>query len=463
MRLTVFQIVTGLLYGCCALAQTDTELRNGFDDWIARSAFEVKGTSINDPSTDLEPISEMIGDAKIIALSESLHAAAEPVVFRNRLFKYLVEKHNVKAITIESGLAESKALNDYVLGFEDDLDESLFNGFSHRFDLFQGNRSLLAWMREYNDSLPTRGQKVQIFGLDVSGSPPGIGATRKPDTAIRQALTYLQNVDPDAAEIFRNRVKTLLPILASGNGYGTLNQSERDALTAAIEDMISLIQRRQAQYISASNEYNYRWAERSAIAARQTDAWFRRMPLEWTPAGDYGWTAKSQNIRDRVMADNMAWVLDQLDLADRVFVFASVNHIAAEQHQWPDYLIAQGQREQDMIPFGYYAKANYKENFINIFNIVGNGNIKFCGQPASSPIPVEAPRTDWIDAKFHGHNLGNYFIDLREAPEEIAQWLAVTRDNRNARLSATGSFDLVYYQGNVTHDCLSDIDANERE
>ena len=454
MRVSALLILTGLVFSVSAQAQTESGLIEAFAGWLETSAFEVKGSSLNDPDYDLQPIGKMVGDARIVGLSESLHSADEPVVFRNRLFKYLVEEHGFKAIVIESGVPESKALNDYAFGTEHDLESSLLEGLSNRFDMFQGNRSLLQWIRDHNDSLPVGQQKVQIFGMDVSGSPPGIIATRKPDAPLRDVLDYLDGVDADSAKEFRQRIESLLPVLASGNDYGALPQLQRDTLTATIEDVISLIQRRKPEYVTASTEYNYLWAERTAIAARQTDSWFRSMPLEWTPSGDYKWTEKSQNIRDRTMVDNLDWVLSQLNQTDRVFVFASVNHIAAEQHEYPYYLIDQGQRQQTLTPFGYYAKDRYGEEFVNILNMVGSGEIKMCFRPDSASIPMEAPRADWIEAMFHEHYLDEYFIDLRVAPERVSNWLSERRDQRNARISALGSFDIAYYVKEFTHDCF---------
>lgn len=447
-------LITGLIFSISAQGQPDSELFDEFESWIETSAFKITGTSLDSPNNDLAPIERMIGDARIIGLSEGLHSAAEPVVFRNRLFKFMVEELGFGAIIIESGITESKALNDYAIGIENDFETSLLNGLSNRFDLFQGNRSLLQWIRSHNDSLPVGDQKVQIFGMDVSGSPPGLTSTRKPDAPLRDTLAYLERVDPKTADQFLERVEPLLPILASGNDYGMLPQLERDSLTAAIEDMISLIRRREIEYATASSEYDYAWAERTAIAARQTDSWFRRMPLQWTPSGDYRWTVESQEIRDQAMAENLDWVLDQLNITDRVLVFASVNHIGSEQQEQPDYLVDQGQRQYKWSPFGFYTKTKFGDDFVNILNLVGNGDIRPCFQPGSNPIAMEAPRPDWIEAMFHGHPLNDYFIDLRGAPDRLSGWLSELREQRNARISASGSFDIAYYVKEFTDDCL---------
>ena len=141
----------------------------------------------------------MIGDAKIVGLSEGIHAAAEPLIFRNRLFKHLVEQLGFKAIAIESGIVESRVLNDYVTQGKGDFDAVLRQGFSNGFDTFRQNGELIRWMREYNARLPPDAVKVQIFGLDVPGSPGNLDAARGPDTALRSALEYLRAVDPQAA------------------------------------------------------------------------------------------------------------------------------------------------------------------------------------------------------------------------------------------------------------------------
>lgn len=454
MRFRIALLAIGILISHPSLAQDDTEIYGEFKVWVESSAFEIREYSQEAFRANLAPIEEMIGDSRVVGLSESLHSVAEPVAFRNMLFKFLVEELGFKAIVIESGIAESKALNDYAIGLENDIEASLLNGLSNRFDLFQGNRSLLQWIRSHNDSLAEEENKVQIFGMDVSGSPPGLIATRKPDAPLNDTLDYLQKVDVISSEEYRKRIGPLLPSLASGNGYGMLTQGERDGLTASIEDIISLIKRKKLEYIEESTEYEYAWAERIAVASRQTDSWFRRMPLEWTPSGEYDWTVESQNIRDQVMAENLDWVLDQLNGDDRVLVFASINHIAKEQHEWPLYLIDQGQRQYKRTPLGFYAMTQYGSDYINIFNIVGDGEMKPCFQPQASAIIMETPRNDWIDFMFHGHSMSEYFIDLRSAPKRLLSWMSEIREQRNARISALGSFDLAYYVDGFTDDCI---------
>ena len=258
---------------------------------------------------------EMIGDAKIVGLSEGQHAAAEPLIFRNRLFKHLVEQLGFKTIAIESGIVESRVLNDYVTQGKGEFDAVLGQGFSNGFDTFRQNGELIRWMRDYNARLPrgcgqganlrsrcsgkprqlrcrarTRHRPPIRTGIPPRGGPPGSGATAASGRGVS-------------------------PVLKGINGYGELKEAERDALTAAIADLVSLMERQRFAYIERSSKDDFDWAERAAIGARQTDTWFRRMPAGWKLEDGLAWTRYAMQVRDRAMADNLEWVRSQTGFA----------------------------------------------------------------------------------------------------------------------------------------------------
>ena len=180
-------------------AQAPEDVRTAFLQWAKKSLHPVSNADLAASTKDLQPIEKMIGDAKIVGLSEGIHAAAEPLVFRNRLFKHLVEHMGFTAIAMESGIVESRVLNDYVTQGKGEIDAVLKQGLSNGFDTFRQNGELIRWIREHNARLPPDAVKVQIFGLDVPGSPGNFDAARGPDTALHTALEYLRVVDPQAA------------------------------------------------------------------------------------------------------------------------------------------------------------------------------------------------------------------------------------------------------------------------
>ncbi|HEU4653309.1 MAG TPA: hypothetical protein VFS47_04945 [Steroidobacteraceae bacterium] len=113
-------------------AQAPDEVRSAFLQWAKHSLHPVSRADLDAPTNDLAPIDKMIGNAKIVGLSEGIHAAAEPLTFRNRLFKHLVEHQGFTAIGLESGIIEGRLLNDYVTQGKGDFDQ--FSGTVSRLD-----------------------------------------------------------------------------------------------------------------------------------------------------------------------------------------------------------------------------------------------------------------------------------------------------------------------------------------
>jgi erythromycin esterase len=441
-----------------AAAQASEDVQAAFVQWARKSLHPVSDADLDASTKDLAPIENMIGDASVVGLSEGVHAGAEPLIFRNRMFKHLVERLGFNAIALESGIVESRLLNDYVTQGKGDFDTVLEQGLSTGSHTFRQNGELIRWMREYNARLPPDRLKVQIFGLDVPGSPGNRDAARGPDTALRSALEYLRVVDPEAAAQMQSQIETFLPVLKGTNGYGDLKESERDTLTAAIADLVSLMERQRLAYVARSSKEDFDWAERAAIGARQTDTWFRRMPVGWKLADGFVWTRHAQQVRDRVMADNLEWVRNRLGSRGRVLVFAASGHLASTKVQLPDHYY------REMVPLGTYLEDRYGSDFINILNLVVNGEIKYCSANPRRLIPLEPPPGSAVETLFAAVNVPRYLLDLRGAPPRVSTWLRQVHDHWNGlgtqQFATAGAFDLVYYVSPVTSACTPEVQAS---
>jgi erythromycin esterase len=414
-KLTVLAGALALLTAAAPIgAQGPEEVRTAFLQWAKESLHPVSNVDLDASTKDLAPLARMVGDAKIVGLSEGIHAAAEPLIFRNRVFKHLVEHLGFNAIAIESGIVESRVLNDYVTQGKGEFDAVLEQGLSVGSGTFRQNGELIRWMKEYNARLPPDAVKVQIFGLDVPGSPGNRDAARGPDTALRSAVEYLRLVDPPAAAHMQSRAEAFLPVLKGTNGYGDLKESERDTLTAAIADLVSLMERNRLAYVAKSSKDDFDWAERAAIGARQTDTWFRRMPLGWKLADGFEWTRYAHQVRDRAMADNLEWVRGRLSPRGRVLVFTAVGHLASTVVQLPDHQI------REMVPLGAYLKDRFGSDFINILNLVVNGEIKYCSANPRRLMPLKPPPESAVETLFAAVNVPRYFLDLWGAPPAVS-------------------------------------------
>lgn len=114
-----------------------------FTEWAKAHAIPVEELALEGDLDDLSPLRDVIGSARIVAYGEPTHGAREPLEFRNRLFRYLVEELGFTAFALESNLPRSRRLYDFVLKADPEYDEAIRNGFSYGFGIYQANKDLL--------------------------------------------------------------------------------------------------------------------------------------------------------------------------------------------------------------------------------------------------------------------------------------------------------------------------------
>jgi erythromycin esterase len=317
-----------LLSGCFAVhAQslpdnTDTFLNStSFINWAKAHAFPLQDSDSATSAADLQPLKKMLGRARVVALGEPAHGVHEPIAFRNRLFRFLVENCGFTAIVLEAGLAESKPAADFVAGDGGTAEEAarrltIGNAAPENIELFK-------WMRQYNAD-PAHNTKIKVYGMDmqIRGFP---GDTTPSHAALDEALAYLQRVDPSSATAFHS---ALLPYIhrLSVAGYPSLSRQEHDALTAILCDIAALLERQRIQFIAASSKENYEWGYRNALVARQTDQLARIMPPDQSgKIPPEAWMV--MNTRDAAMAENVLWILQNQAQEGKVLVYAHNAHV----------------------------------------------------------------------------------------------------------------------------------------
>ncbi len=444
------------LFSTPVLGAQDVEsLKEETQVWLDQSSHAFSHGELLASYDDLRPLEEMIGAARIVAISESNHGAREAMLFRNRVFRFLVEELGFEAIALESGVVESKELIDYVATGDGNLDTLLERGVTNGFNGLQQNRELVEWVRDYNLQLPQDAKKLQIFGFDVSGSPYHNAAARNPDTSIRTALAYLRTVDADVATDFTARFERFLPALADIFDYGKLTVAERNALTSSIADLVAEMERSKFQFQAASSESEYAWGAHAAVAARQIDTWFRQIPLDWEPSDGFAWNEESQKHRDRAMMENLDWIVERLGPSGRLVVFASVGHIATTQ-----MYLAEDETRALRVPFGWYARSKYQDDFVNVLNLTVGGEVEICHEPASERVPrvLSPPPELSAEAMFTQPAKESYFVDLRRAPAPVANWLTQDKQHWNGFgawvFPTLPAFDVASYTGSATADCV---------
>lgn len=372
--------------------------------------------------SDLQSLGDMIGAASVVALSEGVHAGAEPLEMRNRLFQYLVQEKGFTAIAIESGIVEGKVVHDYVRGGAGELSMVLNQGVTWTFDHLPQNEELIRWIRQYNAN-PRVAHKINFYGFDVPGSPGNPMASRGTETALTEVLKYLATVDSAAATDFQARLGPLVPRVhfdpgkKDGQSYQALTVAERDTVTAAIDDLVTLLERKEAVYSAAGSADDYEWAYRAAIGARQVDNWLRQMPVATAAVDLSKYMSSATDIRDRGQADNLGWIIRREGPQGKVLVFASRYHLSSvpiKMGPWAQKKEAQAQQVA-----GTYLRRRLGDRLFTIGNLIGGGAIGCAGfSMALKPMPPES-----IDGLAGRLGPPWFVLDVRRAPATVAAWL----------------------------------------
>lgn len=288
----------------CAPSDTDAEAAGealsaaSTRDWLRANVDAITTVDPIADDGDMGAFGELVGDAPAVGLGEVAHGAHEPMQLKVRLFKYLAEHKGFRAMTMESGLPESRLADRYVLGLPDDreghvgqpieLKEALLRGITHEMGLFEEMKTLLEWLREYNETQP-EAQKVHYVGVDVSAKGSAFAVP------LRELARYLGRVDPSfvaSAELAKTlalaeKATEILSQVEAGyqaagateidgdfvEAYGKisfdrLSPNEQDDLERGIEALAARFAANAAAYTAASSEPDFAWQSRLVVAAQ---------------------------------------------------------------------------------------------------------------------------------------------------------------------------------------------------
>lgn len=377
--------------------------------------FQLPDTLIEIPSYHFEPLLSMIEEAEIIATTEASHYRSEPLDFGNELIKFLVTEKAIDVIALESGILESKVLNDYVFGSSQSIDSALFNGFSWTFDKLPQNKNLLKWLKNHNADT-TNDHKVKIYGFDVSGSPGNPYANRKMNTSLIYSLDFLKKVDKTN---WQHYSETLSPYLNyihvnlvdssdSKSQYFNLSYSERNNITAIINEIIELYEINEISFAKKTSSEAFDWAYQAALGSRQVDNWLRTIPLGYTVPSqfkelvDSGLLWQLHQKRSRSMVDNAEWIMKREKNA-KVLLFGNIYHLSKH----PTTLIANDSIVKvSQHALGQYLSHRYGEKY----RVIGN----FYSQKKTGKVITQID-SDAVENIFNIDSINNYYRSIINA------------------------------------------------
>lgn len=373
------------------------------DDWIAHEAIPCSLDSRLDFNAAVETVIDSLDDSvTLLGFGEALHGGEELLVFRNQLFQRLVEASGYSAIAVESSFPRGPIINEYVLGCGSASYEAVQDtGWSHGFGTFEANRELVEWMRRYNAD-PAHQRKLQFYGFD---SPTDM-ATDSPRQTLHVALDYLSAVDEALGQEYRNRIDPLLgqdaawenPAAALDPTQAIGRSPKATALRIETEELISELGVRRPELVAKSDESRYLEAVHSAVVARQllhyhsTLAQTSEKRLE-----------RLLNIRDAMMAENLAYIVSREQGRGNVLVFAHNSHLKRGRAQWQ-----WGNETVIWWPVGSHLHERFGRRYAVIGSAIRESPANEIGQPEAGTLEARftfAPRSVWFIPTHQGQGL----------------------------------------------------------
>ena len=423
--------------------------------WLRTHAHRLRTLDPDDEDdADLEPLLDIVGDARVVAIGESMHRVHEFFALRHRVFRFLHRRAGFTALVTESGLPEGRHVDSWIRTGRGRLRDALRDGISYRFGACQEMLDQLTWMRERT---ATGRSAPRWCGMDL----PDSSASALP--GIVAALEVLDAADPDYAAYVRTGVLprfAYLPDDRTGlaqaapsiQAYLALSDPDRAAITVGVSDLAARIRARRREEIAvlggdADAEARVDFAIRAADSARATDAFLQAM----TAGPTRTWPAA--NIRDEWMADTIEWILRR---EPRIVVAAANGHVQRTPFSAPPFVPDQ------MTTMGAHLADRIGDDLVVIATAFGDGE-QWLHRPDPSDPPGHsrpfvtpiAPLDDAsLDAALKRSGIGDAVVDLRMLSPDAAAALDATTGWHNGDVIQPGrardAFDAVAFVRTVS-------------
>lgn len=259
-------------------------------------------------SANLEPLMRRIGDARVVLLGESSHGTSEFYRMRERISRELIKHKGFSFIAIEGDWPDAARIDHYVRHVQ--YRPSEWTAFA-RFPVWMWRnrevREFVDWLRTRNATREA-GQRVAFHGLDLYSLYNSIHAI----------LNYLDDIDPGAAQVARQRYGCLTPWQSAPAAYG------QAALTGSYQTcehqvvaMLRDLMKKHLAYAAHDGE-RFLDAVQNARLVANAERYYRTM---------YYGSRAAWNLRDSHMFETLKTLLDFHGPGSKAIVWAHNSHV----------------------------------------------------------------------------------------------------------------------------------------
>ena len=252
---------------------------------------------------------DRFADRRVVLLGEASHGTSEFYQARAAITRRLVEHHGFNIVAVEADWPDAAAVDRYIRQRPAVASsEPPFQRFPTWMWRNTDVQAMIAWMHEHNARIPDMEARVGFYGLDIYNMSASIGAV----------LDYLDSVDPEAAEVARERYGCLTPWQKDPETYGraALSRGYAECEREVIQQCRELLGKR-LDYSSSDGDAFLDAAQNARLVA-SAERYYRIM---------YHGGAESWNLRDTHMFETLQHLLEAKGPDAKAIVWAHNSHI----------------------------------------------------------------------------------------------------------------------------------------
>jgi protein-L-isoaspartate(D-aspartate) O-methyltransferase len=259
-------------------------------------------------TADLGPLLDRIGSCRVVLLGEATHGTSEFYLMRARITRELIEKKGFNLVAVEADWPDAAQVDRYVRHRPAPRDgrQSTFSRFPTWMWRNREVADFVEWLRGHNAE--HRERPVSFHGLDLYSLYSSIG----------EVLRYLDETDPEAAQVARLRYGCLSPWERDPALYGRAALVRRFAICEAdVLATLTDLLRKRLEYQEQDGD-SFLGAVQNARIVANAERYYRIM---------YYGSAESWNLRDQHMFDTLETLLAFRGEDARAVVWEHNSHI----------------------------------------------------------------------------------------------------------------------------------------